>query len=55
MRTQRLRSETANITNKYHKRGDVYDYDCEVDGGMFYEIVTKQLFPDIYEKWQTST
>ena len=28
----------------------MYDDDCEVDGDMFDEIVTKQLFPDIYEK-----
>ena len=28
----------------------MYDEDCEVDGDMFYEIVTKRLIPDIYEK-----
>ena len=28
----------------------MYDEDCEVDGDMFYEIVTKQLIPDIYDK-----
>ena len=43
---KRFRSETANIT----KRGDVYNEDCEVDGDMFYEIVTTQLIPDIYDK-----
>ena len=44
------RKKVAQRRSKYHKRGDVYDDDCEVDGDMFYEIVTKQLFPDIYEK-----
>ena len=36
---KRLRSETANIT-----------ISTPFDGDMFYEIVTKQLLPDIYEK-----
>ena len=44
------RKKVAQRNSKYHKRGDVYDDDCEVDGDMFYEIVTTQLFPDIYEK-----
>ena len=44
------RKKVAERNSKYHKRGDVYDDDCEVDGDIFYEIVTKQLFPDIYEK-----
>jgi transposase len=44
------RKKVAQRNSKYHKRGDVYDDDCEVDGDMFYEIVTKQLFPDIYGK-----
>ena len=44
------RKKVAQRNSKYHKRGDVYDEDCEVDGDMFYEIVTKQLFPDIYER-----
>ena len=44
------RRKVAQRNSKFHKRGDVYDEDCEVDGDMFYEIVTKQLFPDIYEK-----
>ena len=57
---RRLRRTTQNVSvrrkkveqqnSKYHKRGDVYDDDCEVDVDMFYEIVTKQLFLDIYEK-----
>jgi len=42
--------KVAERNSKYHKRGDVYDEDCEVDGDMFYEIVTKQLIPDIYAK-----
>ena len=42
------RKKVAQRNSRYHKRGDVYDDDCEVD--MFYEIVMKQLFPDIYEK-----
>ena len=28
----------------------MHDDDCEVDGDMFYEIVTTQLIPDIYDK-----
>ena len=28
----------------------MYDEDCEVDGDMFYEIVTTQLIPDINDK-----
>lgn len=35
---------------KYHKRGDVYKEDCEMDGDLFYEIVTEKLLPDILEK-----
>ena len=42
---KRLRSETANITNE-----GTCTTDCEVDGDMFYEIVTTQLIPDIYDK-----
>jgi len=44
------RKKVAERNSKYHERGDVYDEDCEVDGDMFYEIVTKQLIPDIYDK-----
>ena len=44
------RKKVAERNSKYHKRGDVYDEDCEVDGDMFYEIVTTQLIPDIYDK-----
>jgi len=44
------RQKVAQRKSRYHKRGDVYDEDCEVDGDMFYEIVTKQPLPDIYEK-----
>ena len=44
------RKKVAQRNSKYHKRGDVYDDYCEVDGDMFYQIVTTQLFPDIYEK-----
>ena len=44
------RKKVAQRNSKYHERGDVYDEDCEVDGDMFYEIVTKQLIPDIYAK-----
>ena len=44
------RKKVAERNSKYHKQGDVYDEDCEVDGDMFYEIVTTQLIPDIYDK-----
>ena len=44
------RKKVAERNSKHHERGDVYDEDCEVDGDMFYEIVTKQLIPDIYDK-----
>ena len=44
------RKKVAERNSKYHERGGVYDDDCEVNGDMFYEIVTKQLFPEIYEK-----
>ena len=47
---QCARKKVAERNSKYHERGDVYDEDCEVNGDMFYEIVTKQLFPDIYDK-----
>ena len=40
-----MRSETANITNE-----GTCTTKTEVDGDMFYEIVTKQLIPDIYDK-----
>jgi len=44
------RKKVAQRNSKYHKRGDEYDEDCEVDGDMFYSIVTKQLIPNIYDK-----
>ena len=36
--------------SKYHKRGDVYTVDCEMDADLFYKIVTEELLPDIREK-----
>ena len=33
------RIKVAQRNSKYHKRGDVHDDDCEVDGDMFYEII----------------
>jgi len=44
------RKKVAQRNSKYHKRGDEYDEDCEVDGDMFYSIVTKQLIPNVYDK-----
>ena len=37
------RRKVAQRNSKFHKRGDVYDEDCEVDGDMFYEIVFVQM------------
>ena len=31
------RKKAAERNSKYHKRGNVYEDDCEVDGDMFYE------------------
>ena len=36
--------------SKYHKRGDVYKVDCEMNADLFYKIVTEELLPDIHEK-----
>ena len=44
------RRKVAQRNSKFHKRGDVYDEDCDIDGDMFYETFTKQLIPDIYDK-----
>jgi len=44
------RDKIALRNSKYHQRGDVYKEDCEMDGDLFYEIVTEQLLPDILEK-----
>ncbi len=36
--------------SKYHKRGDVYKVDCEMDADVFYETVAEELLPNIREK-----
>ena len=36
--------------SKFHKCGDVYKVDCEMDADLFYKMLTEELLPDIREK-----
>ena len=36
--------------SKHHTRCDVYKIDCDMNGDMFYRIVTEELLPNIREK-----
>ena len=44
------RKKVAQRNSKYHKRGDVYVEDCDVDAELFCELVIEKLIPDIYTK-----
>jgi hypothetical protein len=41
----RVGSYEAARDSKYHKCGDVYEVDCEMDAGLFYKMVTEDRCP----------
>jgi hypothetical protein len=42
----------AQRASKNHKRGDIYDVDCNLIADIFFEIMTDQVFPAIRQKLQ---